>query len=253
MTTRDDIGPSEVGAWAKVKDSTKRVTDYDAHAAQSSEAAVAPLGTPENPSSAILTVANLITAGRFVLTAVFLWLFVTHDNRYVSLALYAIASVTDFLDGWVARSTQTVSWLGKIMDPIMDRFLLFTGVIGLVARGELPLWVAVFVVGRDLILAGGSLYLQRFRRRPLDVSYIGKAATALLMTGFCLMLLGQPAMRGLGLVEAPWLPGLNAQDTCVGILVVYAGLACSAVTAILYYVRGLRIRREVQELKRTGR
>ena len=159
-----------------------------------------------------------------------------------ALACYAVAAVTDFLDGQIARRTQTVSWLGKIMDPVMDRVLLFTGVLGLLFNGELPLWVPVFVIGRDVYLAIGGAVLQRYRKRPVDVVYIGKIATALLMFGFCDLLLGAPVVSGLGLVGASWLPGLNAEPAAVGIFFVYAGCAFSFVTACVYTKKGLEVR-----------
>lgn len=245
VTARDDIKPSESGTWAQVKNSTKSVTDYDAHAAQSADAVLAPLGTPSNPSSEIFTLANFITLCRFLLTIAFLVLFVNHANRYLALTLYAVAALTDFLDGWVARSTQTVSWLGKIMDPIMDRVLLFTGVLGLMARGELPVWVAAFVILRDVYLACGSLRLQKYRRRPVDVAFIGKVTTALLMVGFCDLLLDLPVVPGLDLVNVPWLPGLNGQPVVLGMYFVYLGLVCSFLTAVLYTMEGYRIKKEV--------
>ena len=153
-----------------------------------------------------------------------------------------MAAVTDFLDGQIARRTQTVSWLGKIMDPVMDRILLFTGVLGLLFNDELPLWVPVFVIGRDVYLAIGGAVLQRYRKRPVDVVYIGKIATALLMFGFCDLLLGAPVVSGLGLVGASWLPGLNAESAAVGIFFVYAGCACSFATACVYTKKGLEVR-----------
>ena len=204
----------------------------------------APLGTMENPSNQILTPANVITFTRFILTGIFLVLFVKGDNRYLALALYAIAASTDFIDGLVARSTNTVSWVGKVMDPIMDRFLLFTGVLALVLTDELPAWIAVLVVGRDIYLFFGALYLQRFQKRPVDVVLIGKIATALLMFGFCLMLLGQPQVQGFGITEASWLPGFSSDTVCVGIYVIYLGLVFSVATAIDYTVKGLAIRKE---------
>ena len=171
-------------------------------------------------------------------------MFVTDTNRVLSLVCYTVAAVTDFLDGQVARRTQTVSWVGKIMDPIMDRVLLFTGVLGLVITGELPVWVAIFVIGRDACLAAGAHILQRYRRRPVDVVFIGKVTTALLMFGFCDLLLGLPVVEGLGLVPLDWLPGLNGSADCLGIFSVYAGVVCSAITATIYTRQGLAIRRE---------
>lgn len=226
-----------------VTSTVKDQVDFDVNAAQASGTTTAPTGTSENPSNRVLTVANAITACRLVLTLVFLYLFVNDLNRYVALSCYAVAALTDFLDGQVARRTQTVSWVGKVMDPIMDRVLLFTGVLGLMITGELPVWVAAFVIGRDAYLAVGSMILQRYRHRPVDVVYIGKVTTALLMAGFCDLLLGLPVIGGLDVVGVDWLPGLNAQGAAAGIFLVYAGLACSAVTAVIYTMAGFEIRR----------
>ena len=131
-----------------------------------------------------------------------------------------------------------------MMDPVMDRVLLFTGVLGLILTGELPVWVAVFVIGRDAYLFLGGVILQKYRGRPIDVSYVGKIATALLMTGFSLMLLGMPRVEGLGLVSAPWLPGLNQTPSCLGIFVVYLGVLFSAATAVIYTGEFFKFRRE---------
>lgn len=233
----------------RAKSTIKGVVAPDAAASQSSGTATAPLGTSDNPSNAIFTIANVITFCRLLLTLAFLVLFVQEDDSHRRLALtfYAIAACTDFIDGQVARRTQTVSWLGKVMDPIMDRVLLFTGVLGLMWRQELPVWVAGVVIGRDIVLAYGVVWLRRFTKRPMDVIYIGKVATALLMSGFVLMLISSPMIDGLGLTDAPWLPGLNHTPAAVGILFVYAGIICSLITAVIYYKKGLRIRRQVIE------
>lgn len=228
----------------QAKDALREYAAPDAAESQAAGTATAPVGTSDNPSHQILTVANFITLCRFALTIVFLVLFVNHGNRYVALSCYAIAAVTDFLDGQVARRTQTVSWVGKIMDPIMDRVLLFTGVLGLMITGELPIWVAVFVIGRDAYLAVGAAILRKYRRRPVDVVYIGKVTTALLMAGFVDLLLDIPQVQGLGLVNASWLPGLNGTAAAVGIFFVYAGIICSTITAVIYTKEGIAIRNQ---------
>lgn len=201
----------------------------------------APLGSPDNPSSQILTVANVITIARLLLTLVFLALFVTHVNRTLSIAIYAVAACTDWMDGQIARRTQTVSWFGKVLDPICDRVLLFTGVLGLVVVGELPAWCAFLVIGRDCYLACGALVVRRYRERPVDVVYIGKVTTALLMFGFCDLLLGLPMVEGLSVTHAAWLPGLNDVAGPVGLLFVYAGCVCSLLTAVVYTCEGAAI------------
>ena len=227
-----------------LKSEIKTIADSDAAERQRSGKTDVPVGTSGNPSTQVLTVANVITFCRLALTIAFLVLFAGGEHRTLALVCYVVAATTDFLDGQVARRTQTVSWLGKIMDPIMDRVLLFTGVIGLLIVGELPLWVPVFVIGRDAYLAAGSMVLQRYRRRPVDVSYVGKAATALLMLGFCDLLLGLPKVGGLGIVESPWLPGLGAEPATLGIFFVYLGVLFSAAAAVIYTKEGADIRRQ---------
>ena len=238
----------------RAKSTIKGVVAPDAAALQESGTASAPLGTSDNPSHAVLTAANVVTFCRFLFTLAFLVLFVGQDSsmRTLALTLYAVAACTDFLDGQIARRTQTVSWLGKVMDPIMDRVLLFTGVIGLMVTGELAIWVTGFVVGRDFILQAGAMWLRMYQTRPLDVTYVGKAATALLMGGFVDLLIGAPQVKGLGLTDVAWLPGFNGESCAVGIFAVYAGVACSAIAAVLYYYRGLRIRRRVLDSKSEG-
>ena len=225
----------------ELKDAIKQVADSDAAVRQAQGIQNAPVGSSQNPSQEIFTVANVITFCRLALTIAFLVIFASRGNRHVALACYATAAVTDFLDGQVARRTQTVSWLGKIMDPVMDRVLLFTGVLGLLIVGELPVWVPVFVIGRDVYLALGAGLLQHYRTRPVDVVYIGKIATALLMFGFCDLLLGAPVVAGLGLTNASWLPGLNTQPGVLGIFFVYAGVVCSAITALVYTAKAIQI------------
>lgn len=206
------------------------------------------IGTSDYPSNKIFTISNFITFTRLVLTFVFLYLFISDENRYVALAIYAVAASTDWLDGQIARMTKTVSWLGKMMDPVVDRCLLFTGVVGLVGRAELPVWICVAIIGRDVYLALGNLVVRRYHRRPIDVVYTGKIATALLMSGFTLMLLGLPVLDGLRIVPdaVAWLPGLNGASAPLGIFFVYAGVAFSLLTGIIYTLKGFAVIRNAQ-------
>lgn len=206
------------------------------------------IGTSDYPSNKIFTISNFITFTRLILTLVFLYLFSTDFNRYVALAIYAVAASTDWLDGQIARMTKTVSWLGKMMDPIVDRALLFTGVLGLVVRGELPIWVCLVVIGRDVYLALGNVVVRHFHRRPIDVVYSGKIATALLMSGFTLMLLGLPVLDGLNWLPASMtaFPGLNGEPVPMGIFFVYLGVCFSLLTALIYTVKGAQAIRQAQ-------
>ena len=71
------------------------------------------IGTSDYPSNKIFTISNFITFTRLILTLVFLYLFVTDNNRVIAIAIYAVAASTDWMDGQIARMTKTVSWLGS--------------------------------------------------------------------------------------------------------------------------------------------
>lgn len=224
-----------------LKDDIKTRVNPEVADAQRAGTASAVVGTPENPSTDVLTVANVITLCRFLLTVAFLFMFVQGGHRIEALVCYAVAAVTDFLDGYIARTTNTVSWVGKICDPVMDRVLLFAGVLGLVMTHELPLWVALFVIGRDAYLLVCSVMLQRYRRRPVDVIYLGKVTTALFMFGFCDMLLGVPVTHGFDIAKVAWLPGLNGTDVPIGMFVIYLAIVCSSHAAGIYTWIGYHI------------
>lgn len=201
----------------------------------------APVGSSRNPSFRIFTVANVISFSRILLTLVFFFLFIQHTNRFLCVSIYAIAAITDFLDGQIARRTQTVSWVGKLLDPAVDRFLLFTGVVGLWWVGDLPLWIPLAIVGRDALVGLGMLVIRKYRPRPLDVLFIGKLATATLMVGFTWLLLGIPQLEGLGIINVSWLPLLNADAACPAILIVYIGTDLSLATGIGYILEEIRV------------
>ena len=200
------------------------------------------VGTSDYPSNKIFTIPNVITFIRLILTIVFFYLFTSGERRTTALVVYAVAASTDWLDGQIARMTKSVSWLGKTLDPIVDRALLFTGVGALVYTGELPFWTCAVVIGRDIYLAIGAAIVRHFHKRPIDVVYTGKIATALLMSGFTLMLLGVPVVDGIALfpATAAAFPGLNGGPAPLGIFFVYVGVVFSLITAVIYTIKGIQ-------------
>ena len=102
---------------------------------------------------------------RLCLVPVYLWLLLSGFNLAATL-VFAAAAASDFIDGQLARRTHTVSKLGQILDPAVDRILMITGVLGVFLVGRIPLWVIVVVVLRDAyLLIGGAWLLSRYRIR----------------------------------------------------------------------------------------
>ena len=87
----------------------------------------------------VLTVPNVITLCRFLLIPIFIYLRFFTSHKLAALVVFAVAACTDWVDGQVARHTGQVSRLGKVFDPVVDRFLLATGVISVCVEGSLPL------------------------------------------------------------------------------------------------------------------
>jgi cardiolipin synthase len=101
----------------------------------------------------------------------------------------AVAGVTDYLDGKLARRLGQTSKLGVLLDPLADRLYIVSTLIAFVVRDVMPLWLAVLILGRDLVLALCLPVLRHYRYPPLQVHYLGKAATFNLLYAFPLLLL----------------------------------------------------------------
>lgn len=187
----------------------------------------------EQVSDRILTLPNIISFLRLCLVPVFFALLFGGYDIAATL-MFAIAASTDFLDGQIARRTHTVSKLGQLLDPTVDRVLMVSGVLGVFLVGRLPLWIILVVVARDLLmLVGGAVLLKRFRIR-IPVIYPGKVATTLLFIGFAGLLLNWPLIPGLGVIDVPWLPGFTDMEVSWGIWFVYAGLILAIATTAYY-------------------
>jgi len=110
----------------------------------------------------------------------------------VALVLFAVAALSDFLDGLLARLLHQKTRLGAYLDPLADKLLVCSCFPALAARADLPTWLAVLVVARDLfvVLGAGILYLLSAERQFLPSRW-GKTATALQLLTVCLFLFSQ--------------------------------------------------------------
>ena len=103
------------------------------------------------------------------------------------MGIVILSTVTDWLDGKIARIWALTTRLGHYLDPIADRLLIIVTPFALAAVDIVPWWLVAILVARDLILAPTMLIYRRYRVRP-DSTYLGKAATFALMWAFpCLL------------------------------------------------------------------
>jgi CDP-diacylglycerol--glycerol-3-phosphate 3-phosphatidyltransferase len=111
-----------------------------------------PIATPVAPQASVVNVANLLTLARLALVPFFLWLLFTDGTwwRIAALVVFAAASVTDRIDGELARRRNLVTDFGKIADPIADKALTGSALVGLSLLGDLPWWVTVVILTREI-------------------------------------------------------------------------------------------------------
>ena len=200
-------------------------------------------GTPDNPLHTVATLPNLVTLCRLILTVCFLVLYPQDGTHTLAVVLFIIAACTDWVDGKLARGLKQVSLFGKRFDPVMDRVLIFSGVIALFVTGRIPSWVFIYLVARDACLFVGGAVLMKTHGRIPDVCYVGKACTFILMAGFSVLLFDLFTVPGLGVFERSFLPGFGAAPVSLGIWLVYVGCVLSVIAAGVYVVRGVRILR----------
>lgn len=109
--------------------------------------------------------------------------------KYVSLGVFVVASITDFLDGYISRKKNLVTKFGKIMDPLADKMLVASGFILLATAGVIPAWMAVIIVLRDFFVTG----LRNFgadNNKDLAASLTGKVKTVFQLLAIILALVG---------------------------------------------------------------
>lgn len=136
-----------------------------------------------------LTIPNALTALRGLGVPLFIWLALDLEADGWAIFVLAIGGATDYLDGKLARAWNQTSRFGELADPAIDRIYILATLIVLYLREALPLWVIVLLLGRDLLLGLITIALTRKGLPPLQVTYIGKAATFNLLYAFPLLLL----------------------------------------------------------------
>ncbi|MDQ6810091.1 MAG: CDP-diacylglycerol--glycerol-3-phosphate 3-phosphatidyltransferase [Verrucomicrobiota bacterium] len=176
--------------------------------------------------------ANRLTLGRLALTILFVAA-LNSSWRYghtAALAIFALAGLTDYLDGEIARRYQFVTNFGKLMDPLVDKVLVAAAFISLVPLGAIPAWAATIVVARDFLVTGLRL-MATTKGQVLAAEGLGKHKTAwqIVTVLFFLVLLSVRELRITDGTDAWWLRSWNQGGALlvavVVVLTVYSGLA----------------------------
>jgi cardiolipin synthase len=174
-------------------------------------AAGVPVGTPA-PRTAhpqdrdalgnrVFTLPNLLSVVRLLGVPLFLWLLLGPHADGWAIVVLAVSGFTDWADGKLARALGQSSRLGALLDPAADRLYIVATLVAFVLRDVVPLWVVALLLGRELVLGLTLLALRRAGWPPLQVHYLGKAATFLLLYAFPLLLLADGDNPVAGVVQ----------------------------------------------------
>ncbi len=145
-----------------------------------------------------LNLPNKLTLARVLLVPFFVAFLLVEfgngANRWIALAIFILASLTDLLDGYIARRDHLITNLGKFMDPLADKLLVSSALICLVGQGKAPAWMVAVIIGRDFIISG-LREVAADNGRVIAASYWGKFKTTFQMVMICLMIADLEPLR----------------------------------------------------------
>ena len=115
------------------------------------------------------------------------------SDKWIALALFIAASLTDLLDGHIARKYNLITNFGKFMDPLADKLLVCSALICLVELGRIPSWIVIVIIAREFIISGFRL-IASDNGVVIAASYWGKFKTTFQMVVICLMIANMDAL-----------------------------------------------------------
>lgn len=133
-----------------------------------------------------MNTANKITMLRLALIPVFLVLAYL-GYRWIALAVFIAASLTDLLDGYIARHYNQISDFGKFMDPLADKVLVLSAMCFLVEKGQMYGWVVAIILFREFAVSG-LRFIAAERQHVIAAAWSGKVKTTCTMVGLCFLL-----------------------------------------------------------------
>lgn len=133
-----------------------------------------------------MTTATKITLARIALIPVFMVLLLLGYN-WIALAVFVIASLTDFVDGYIARHYNQTSDLGKFLDPLADKLLVTAAMLIFVQWERIPAWAVMIVLAREFAVSGLRM-VAATGGKVLAAGFSGKVKTFATMVGLCLMI-----------------------------------------------------------------
>lgn len=169
-----------------------------------------------------MNLPNKLTVLRVLLVPVFMLVLLMGWSKYIALAVFVIASLTDFLDGYLARKNNLVTDFGKFMDPLADKLLVTSAMLIFIQWGQLPAWLVMVVIAREFAVSGLRM-IAASKGTVMAAGLSGKFKT--LATMICIILMLTP------------LANISAVNTVCGIVI----LVTTVYSGIEYFIRNGKV------------
>ena len=178
-----------------------------------------------------MNLPNKLTIFRVILIPFFVFFMLApyfpDNGKYIAVAIFIIASLTDMLDGKIARKYNLVTNFGKFMDPLADKLLVCSAMICLVATGQLASWIVIIIISREFIISGFRL-IAADNGIVIAASYWGKFKTVFQMLMIIVLILDVQ----------------NAGFQVLGVILTYVALILTVVSLIDYIAKNKQVLKE---------
>ena len=177
-----------------------------------------------------MNLPNKLTTFRVILIPFFVFFLtdlVGNWGKWIALAIFIVASLTDFLDGYIARKYNLVTNFGKFMDPLADKLLVCSAMICLIEKGAIPSWIVTIIIAREFIISGFRL-IASDNGVVIAASYWGKFKTVFQMVMICLMIAD------------------IAQIAIVTTVVMYIALALTIISLVDYLIKNKDVMKDTK-------
>lgn len=178
-----------------------------------------------------MNLPNKLTIFRVILIPFFVFFMLTsyfpEYGKYIAVAIFIVASLTDMLDGKIARKYNLVTNFGKFMDPLADKLLVCSAMICLVATGQLACWIVIIIISREFIISGFRL-IAADNGIVIAASYWGKFKTVFQMLMIIVLILDIP----------------NSFFQILGVILTYVALILTVVSLVDYIIKNKQVLKE---------
>lgn len=174
-----------------------------------------------------MNLPNKLTVLRIIMVPFFVFFMLTDvggaANKWIALVLFCVASLTDMLDGKIARKYNLVTNFGKFMDPLADKLLVCSAMICMIELGQLPAWIVIVIIAREFIISGFRLVASD-NGIVIAASYWGKFKTVFQMAMIIVLIMD-----------------LGGVFDLIGTVLVWIALALTIISLVDYIVKNKQV------------